>query len=142
MLNETKRRALRAAQQVSFVTLAACSGQIAVSAPAATNEALVDANLNVHASDAAVDQHVNDAAIVDAKPSCSAFQSALRSDAGVSMAENDARQCCREFFAEGEPEWNDPVTYYCCYESQLEPGEKPIACTPWGPPMPPAMVLT
>ncbi len=152
MLNDTKRRALRAAQQVSFVAVAACSVQLGDPQAAGKQDGATDQDA-ASAYDAAaqvdsspdaivIDAVADQSAVVDAtKASCAEFETAINKGASSPLDLADSQACCKAFFTR-DFDWGNETNLisYCCSNAKIPQNEIPVACTPWGPPMPPAMV--
>jgi hypothetical protein len=134
---EVRRRALLAASKVSLsaVLVTGCGGQ--VEAPVS------DPSANAGVGGAA---SVADAAAPDAARDCAVLVQSALADAGESVpyADPALTACCQEVL----PRWNFGDEAKISYEAaraccEVVAGEKwwelgHPACTPWGPPMPPA----
>lgn len=169
MSPEIRRAALRAAQKVALsMALGACSvshQMIDEEMPTDLGSALADAGSRpmeildaMSARDARVvvpDAGANDAADMNAMGTCSerllAYVSAADPGTWSPPRESD-RDCCTEFlpqYIEQRDLWNvdDPAwqaANYCCGLFSFPQQEEIDAlafCSPWGPPMPPAMIV-
>jgi hypothetical protein len=132
MKRETRNAALRAAAQVAFVVTAACtSSATAPSAPSAPRPADTAQTCKAYLDGLATTR----------KPSELPEGDPLRGRADVYGAFTDraardskrTRDCCALSFMDHR--WE------CCsaLDNKTPAGVEPQACTPWGPPAPPAM---
>ncbi len=152
MLTDAKRRALRAAQQVSFVAIAACSGQIEIVSPlraagdasASNDAATIDAPGKVDApvADGRVDAP-DTQADVGPPATCADIKAVAGTKGAVlpPMSDADTRACCLDFI-NALPQDGAMYNTPCCdfLWDDRSGVQVPNACIPWGPPMPPSMV--
>jgi hypothetical protein len=141
----THLNALRAAARVAFgvVVLGGCSA-------AATEEDAVSTESEINAKDPCPTKTDASAPKPDAKPSCDAVLASAWPDGGTSFmpdenappVSDDVKACCEEHLTSDGETWNLQYRWSCCnvLDSWNNPNPQiSIACTPWGPPVPPRM---
>lgn len=86
----------------------------------------------------------------DAKPSCENVLASAFPDGGDDFmasqnpkaVSDDVKACCEQHLTSNDETWNLQYRWSCCgvLDSWNNPNQKiSIACTPWGPPVPPRM---
>lgn len=145
MHNDAHFAALRAAARVAFgvAVLGGCSGAEAPEGDAIAAESEINKAPACHKD-----------AGKPAKPSCDAVIASAFADAGPNdwvwndpsnpkpPVAADVKACCEEkLTAEETTTWNMPYRWSCCAAIDNGAGNPKIgiACTPWGPPVPPSM---
>jgi hypothetical protein len=139
--------ALRAAGRVAFgvIVLGGCSGAV-------EKEDVVYGESEINAKDPCPSKVDAAAPKPDAKPSCenvlaSAFPDggndfSSSQDPNAKAASDDVKACCEEHLTSNDETWNLQYRWSCCgvLDSWNNPNQAiSIACTPWGPPVPPKM---
>jgi hypothetical protein len=141
--------ALRAAARVAFgvIVLGGCSA-------AAEKEDAVANESEINAKDPCPSKADSGPApdATPTKPSCdtvlaSAFPDggddfAASQDPNAKLVSDDVKACCEEHLTQDDETWNLQYRWSCCgvLDSWNNPNQKiSIACTPWGPPVPPKM---
>lgn len=138
----THFRALRAASRVAFgvAVLGGCTA-------AATEDETASSESSINAKDPCPSK--TDAA--PPKPSCENVLASAFPDGGDDFmasqnpkaVSEEVKTCCEEHLtAPGEETWNLEYRWSCCgvLDSWNNPNQAiSIACTPWGPPVPPKM---
>jgi hypothetical protein len=150
MDERTYREALRTTARVTAVfTLVGCGGAIAPDPSERATRPSMGSYLGDAAPPPKPDARTPDARTPDASATDPAFLACnatlgARADGGLATVPGDLA-CCDVILTHIGKHWEDyskvapHVLYACCTLVGSDGGAQPVACTPWGPPMPPAM---
>ena len=142
----THLNALRAAARVAFgvVVLGGCTA-------AATEDETASSESSINAKDPCPSKTDAAAPKPDAKPSCENILASAFPDGGNDFmssqnptpVSDDVKSCCEAHLTDTtKPSWEQEYRWSCC--GVLDSWNNPnpaisMACTPWGPPVPPKM---